>query len=74
VQRLILRLEKDQRLPSLHITDCQTRLYIRFRQIQPPAIAAAKVGFSTAIEADPRQSSQKRRPRERRCPDPLAEV
>jgi hypothetical protein len=43
-----------------------------------PAVAAAKAGFgvSTAyrLEADPRPPSQKRSPRKRRRPDPLAEV
>src|SRR5258707_12765830 len=43
-----------------------------------PAIAAAKSGFSTAtayrIEDDPRLPSQKKAPRSRRRPDPLAEV
>jgi hypothetical protein len=65
-------------LPGRHITDCQTRLYMKSRHTQPPAIAAAKAGFSTAtayrIEADPRLPSQKRKPRERRRPDPLAGV
>jgi hypothetical protein len=45
-------------------------------QTQPPIVAAARAGFSTAtayrIEADPRLPSQKRKPRERRRPDPLA--
>jgi hypothetical protein len=51
---------------------------MKSRQTQPPAIAAAKAGFSTAsayrVEADPRLPSQKRKPRERRRPDPLAGV
>jgi hypothetical protein len=76
-QHLIL--EKDQRLPVRHITDRQTRSYMKSRQTEPPAVAAAKVGFSSSalpplwIEADPRLS-RKRRPRERRRPDPLAGV
>src|SRR5437660_7164892 len=78
VQHLILHHEKDQRLPGRHLTDCQTRLYMKSRQTKAPAIAAAKAGFSTAtayrIEADPRLPSQKRKPRERRRPDPLAGV
>jgi hypothetical protein len=65
-------------LPGRHITDCQTRLYMKSRQSNAAAIAAAKAGFSTAtayrIEADPRLPSQKKRPRGRRRPDPLAEV
>ena len=48
------------------------------RQSHGPAIAAAKAGFSTAaayrFEKDQRLPSQKREARERRRPDPLAEV
>ena len=48
------------------------------RHTDTPAIAAAKAGFSTAtayrIEADPRLPSQKKAPRGRRRPDPLAGV
>ena len=44
-------------MPGRHITDCQTRLYMKSRQTKSPAIAAAKAGLSTAtayrIEADP---------------------
>ena len=51
---------------------------MRSRHTDTPAIAAAKAGLSTAtayrIEADPRLPSQKKRPRGRRRPDPLAEV
>jgi hypothetical protein len=51
---------------------------MKSRQTNVPALAAAKAGFSTAtayrIEADPRLPSQKKRPRERRRPDPLAGV
>ena len=46
-----------------------------FRHTEPPVIAAAKAGFSTAtayrIEEDPRLPSQKKAPRERRRRDPL---
>ena len=77
-QHLILPYEKDQRLPGQHITDCQTRLYMKSRHSNVPAIAAAKAGFSTAtayrIEADPWLPSQKKKPRGRRRPDPLAGV
>jgi hypothetical protein len=69
---------RDQRLPGLHITDHQMRLYMRYRQNQGPAAAAAKAGFSTAtgyrIDSDPRLPSQKKAPRGRRRPDPLAEI
>ena len=65
-------------MPGRHITDCQTRLYMKSRHSNVPAIAAAKAGFSTAtayrIEADPRLPSQKKKPRGRRRPDPLAGV
>jgi hypothetical protein len=65
-------------LAGRHITDCQTRLYMKSRQSNVPAIAAAKAGFSTAsayrIEADPRLPAQKKKPRGRRRPDPLAGV
>jgi hypothetical protein len=51
---------------------------MKSRQSNVPAIAAAKAGFSTAtayrIEADPRLPSQKKTPRGRRRPDPLAGV
>jgi len=51
---------------------------MKSRQSNVPAIAAAKAGFSTAtayrIEADPRLPSQKKKPRGRRRPDPLAGV
>jgi hypothetical protein len=49
---------------------------MKSRHTNVPAIAAAKAGFSTAtayrIEADPRLPSQKKQPRGRRRPDPLA--
>ena len=51
---------------------------MKSRQTNVPALAAAKAGFSTAtayrIEADPRLPSQKKKPRGRRRPDPLAAV
>jgi hypothetical protein len=52
------------------------RLYMKFRQTDTPAAAAAKASFSTSsayrIDNDPRVPSQKRSPRSRRRPDPLA--
>ena len=49
---------------------------MKSRQTNVPALAAAKSGFSTAtayrIEADPRLPAQKKKPRGRRRPDPLA--
>src|SRR5260370_37746421 len=69
---------RNRSLPGRHITDCQTRLYMSFRQADTPTIAAAKAGFSTAtayrIEQDLRLPSQKRSPRGRRRQDPLAAV
>jgi transposase InsO family protein len=51
---------------------------MKSRQSNAPAIAAAKAGFSTAsayrLEADPRLPSQKKAPRGRRRPDPLATI
>jgi hypothetical protein len=68
--------KKDHRLPGLHISDHQMRLYMRFRHTETPVAAAAKAGFSSAtayrIEADPRLPSQKKEPRGRRLLDPLA--
>jgi hypothetical protein len=58
---------RNHSLPGRHITDRQTRLYMRFRQSETPTIAAAKAGFSAAtayrIEQDPRVPSQKKAPR-----------
>jgi transposase InsO family protein len=54
------------------------RLYMKQRLSEVPAVAAARAGFSVAtayrIEQDPRLPSQKKPPRGRRRPDPLAEV
>jgi hypothetical protein len=65
-------------LPGRHITDHQMRLYMSFRQTEPPVIAAAKAGFGVAtayrIEQDPRLPSHWKAPRERRRRDPLAAV
>src|SRR5262249_62423541 len=64
--------------PGRYITDRQMRLYMTLRHTEPPIIAAAKAGFSTAsayrIEQDPRLPSQKKMPRGRRRQDPLAAV
>src|SRR5882724_8168935 len=54
------------------------RLYMIYRHSKDATVAAAKSGFSRAtgyrIEDDPRLPSQKKAPRGRRRPDPLAEV
>ena len=56
---------RNQRLPGLHITDHQMRLYMILRQSHDRRSAAAKAGFSTAtgyrVEADRRLPSQRRR-------------
>ena len=65
-------------MPGRHVTDHQMRLYMKFRQTHTTAVAAAKASISTAtayrIEKDPRLPSQKKAPRERRRPDPLADI
>ena len=49
---------------------------MKFHQTDTTAVAAAKAGFSTAtayrLEQDPRPAAQKKVPRQRRRPDPLA--
>jgi hypothetical protein len=54
------------------------RLFMKQRRNYLPAIAGAKAGFSTAtayrLEKDPRLPSQKKPRRERRRPDPFADV
>src|ERR1700716_1878177 len=54
------------------------RLYMIYRHSKDPTIAPAKSGFSRAtgyrIEDDPRLPSQKKAPRGRRRPDPLAQI
>src|ERR1035441_5151705 len=69
---------RNQILPGRHITDCQMRFYMKFRQTDGPLISAAKSGFSTSTgyraEKDRRLPSQKKQPRDRRRPDPLVAV
>jgi hypothetical protein len=69
---------RDQTLPGLYINDHQMRLFMSFRNTHNVSVAAAKAGFSPAsgyrIEHDPRLPSQKKLPRGRRRPDPLADV
>src|SRR5712691_12453967 len=58
---------RNRPLPGRHITDCQMRLFMSFRQTETASVAAAKAGFSTAtayrIKEDPRLPSQKKMPR-----------
>ena len=64
-------------MPGKHITDQQAKLYMNLRRTHTRETAAAKAGFSAStgarLDADPRMPSQKRTPRGRRRPDPLAE-
>jgi hypothetical protein len=54
------------------------RLYMKLRQTHSTAVAAAKASINLAtgycIEQDPRLPSQKKAPRGRRRPDPLADI
>ena len=65
-------------MPGRHVTDHQMRLFMKLRQTDTVAVAAAKASFSAAtayrIEQDPRLPSVKKEPRERRRPDPLSVV
>jgi hypothetical protein len=53
---------RNRALPGRHITDCQTRLFMSFRQSETASVAATKAGFSAAtayrMEQDPRLPSQ----------------
>jgi hypothetical protein len=65
-------------LPGRHVTDRQMRLFMQYRKSDVAAVAAARAGFSPAtayrLEKDPRLPSQKKAPRGRRRPDPLANI
>ncbi|MBA1142498.1 IS21 family transposase [Mesorhizobium sp. CCANP35] len=54
------------------------RLFMKFRQTNTTAVAAAKASISIAtayrLEKDSRRPSQRKTPRERRRPDPLADI
>jgi hypothetical protein len=69
---------RNQPLPGRHITDCQMRMYMKFRQTDTAPLSAAKSGFSSSsgyrVDKDRRLPSQRKSPRERRRPDPLAGV
>jgi hypothetical protein len=68
--------EETLTVPGTHITDQQAKLYMNLRRTHSRQTAAAKAGFSTStgarLDADGRLPSQKRAPRGRRRPDPLA--
>lgn len=65
-------------MPGRHVTDQQMRLFMTLRQTHSTPVAAAKAGISQAtgyrLQADPTLPSQKKIPRSRRRPDPLADV
>jgi transposase InsO family protein len=71
-----LLIEGIRPLPGRHVTDHQMRLYMKFRQIDAPPVAAAKASISPAtayrFEQDRRLPSDKQTVRDRRRPDPLA--
>ena len=64
-------------VPGRHVTDHQMRLYMTFRHIDGPAIAAAKASISTATayryEHHHQLPSAHKQARGRRRPDPLAD-
>ena len=61
-----------------HVTDQQMRLFMTLRKTRTVTVAAAKGGISQAtgyrLQADPTLPSQKKAPRGRRRPDPLADI
>jgi len=65
-------------MPGRHITDQQTRLFMKLRQTHSTPVASAKACISQAtgyrLQADPTLPSQKKAPRGRRRPDPLADI
>lgn len=65
-------------MPGRHVTDHQMRLYMKLRQTHSTSVAAAKASISVStayrIEKDPRLPTQKKAPRDRRRPDPLAGI
>ncbi|TVQ62316.1 MAG: IS21 family transposase [Phycisphaerales bacterium] len=65
-------------MPGRHVTDHQMRLFMKHRLTDTTPVAAARAGFSSTtgyrIAQDPRPPSEKRTPRGRRRPDPLADV
>ena len=65
-------------MPGRHVTDHQMRLFMTLKQTHSIPIAAAKAGISQAtgyrLNSDPVLPGQKKPPRGRRRPDPLAEI
>ena len=60
-------------MPGPHVTERQMRIYMKQRQSEPPAVAAARAGFSAATAYRVESSERRPRgaPRGRRRPDPL---
>ena len=44
-RKQVIHADEELPLPGRHITDQQMRLYMSFRQTEPPAVAAAKAGW-----------------------------
>jgi len=65
-------------MPGRHVTDQQMRLFMTLRQTHSVPVAAAKAGVSQAtgyrMQSGPTLPSQKKTPRGRRRPDPLADI
>jgi hypothetical protein len=65
-------------MPGRHVTDQQMRLFMTLRQTHSVPVAAAKAGISQAtgyrLQSEPTLPSQKKAPRGRRRPDPLADI
>ncbi len=73
-----LHLEGTRLLPGRHVNDHQNRLYMKYRHTHTAPAAAAKAAFSRTtayrFEDDPGLLHQKASKRERRRPDPLADI
>lgn len=65
-------------VPGRHVTDQQTRLFMKYRHNHPVEVAAAKASISRStayrIETSARLPSQTRPPRGRRRPDPIEHI
>ncbi|MBC2861626.1 IS21 family transposase [Pelagibacterium sp.] len=65
-------------MPGRHVTDQQMRLFMTRRHSHSVPAAAAKAGISQAtgyrLQSNPTLPSQKKIPRGRRRPDPLADI
>ncbi|PVA08883.1 IS21 family transposase [Pelagivirga sediminicola] len=65
-------------MPGRHVTDHQMRLFMTLKQTHSVPVAAAKAGISQAtgyrISSNPILPTQKKSPRSRRRPDPLADI